>query len=203
MSDKYASLSPYVYCANNPVKLVDPDGEEVIEDKPPGKLVELLRSWDRAISGSAENRQFEGGSDGANAGTMTKQDVDVAVAVGATMLSGGAALEAETAVEATVAIVSAVNSIDDATVNSAGQTASQRASSNNPTANNTVNATKQVVSVVATGHSGYTAFSSVRTVLQKGGKEIEKTATKMVSATANFVGTIRSFLKKNSNAKQR
>ena len=26
MSDKYASLSPYVYCADNPVKLVDPDG---------------------------------------------------------------------------------------------------------------------------------------------------------------------------------
>jgi RHS repeat-associated protein len=29
MSDKYASLSPYIYCANNPVKLVDPNGEEV------------------------------------------------------------------------------------------------------------------------------------------------------------------------------
>ena len=29
MSDKYPSLSPYVYCANNPVKLVDPNGEEM------------------------------------------------------------------------------------------------------------------------------------------------------------------------------
>jgi RHS repeat-associated protein len=28
-SDKYASLSPYVYCADNPVKLVDPNGEEI------------------------------------------------------------------------------------------------------------------------------------------------------------------------------
>ena len=30
MSDKYPSLSPYVYCADNPVKLVDPNGEEII-----------------------------------------------------------------------------------------------------------------------------------------------------------------------------
>ena len=29
MSDKYASLSPYTYCANNPVKLVDPNGEDI------------------------------------------------------------------------------------------------------------------------------------------------------------------------------
>jgi len=30
MSDKYASLSPYVYCADNPVKLVDPNGDSLI-----------------------------------------------------------------------------------------------------------------------------------------------------------------------------
>ena len=30
MSDKYPSLSPFVYCANNPVKVVDPNGEEIV-----------------------------------------------------------------------------------------------------------------------------------------------------------------------------
>ena len=29
MSDKYPSLSPYVYCADNPVRCVDPNGEEI------------------------------------------------------------------------------------------------------------------------------------------------------------------------------
>ena len=29
LSDKYPSLSPYVYCANNPVILVDPDGADI------------------------------------------------------------------------------------------------------------------------------------------------------------------------------
>ena len=31
MSDKYTSMSPYTYCANNPVKLVDPDGRIIGE----------------------------------------------------------------------------------------------------------------------------------------------------------------------------
>ncbi len=29
MASKYPSFSPYTYCANNPVKLVDPEGEEI------------------------------------------------------------------------------------------------------------------------------------------------------------------------------
>ena len=37
---KYASLSPYVYCANNPVKLVDPNGEEVYVFDENGKYIE-------------------------------------------------------------------------------------------------------------------------------------------------------------------
>ena len=32
MADKYPNLSPYAYCAWNPVKLVDPDGNEALDD---------------------------------------------------------------------------------------------------------------------------------------------------------------------------
>ena len=39
MSDKYPSLSPYVYCANNPVKLVDPNGCELWKPDEEGNLV--------------------------------------------------------------------------------------------------------------------------------------------------------------------
>jgi RHS repeat-associated protein len=35
MADKYSSLSPYTYCANNPVKLVDPKGEEIDPESMP------------------------------------------------------------------------------------------------------------------------------------------------------------------------
>ena len=192
-SAKYPSLSPYVYCANNPVRLVDPNGEEVSNPDDPPKRNFFQKIGDGFVK---FDKSLEGHSDGANQGTITKQDVEVGIAVVATMSSVGTAMGAEKVVEAGVAIASAVNSIDDATVNSAGQTVSQRASSNNPVAKSTVNATKQTVSVVATGHSGYTAFSSVKTAVQKGGKEIQKAATKVVSAATNLVGTIRSFFKK-------
>ena len=45
MSDKYPSLSPYTYCADNPVKLVDPDGEEVCDGGDPSSK-RLRRFYD-------------------------------------------------------------------------------------------------------------------------------------------------------------
>ena len=39
LSDKYPSISPYAYCAWNPVRLVDPDGRDVWEINESGELV--------------------------------------------------------------------------------------------------------------------------------------------------------------------
>ena len=51
MSDKYPSLSPYVYCADNPVKLVDPNGEDY--DDPPSKGKRLFSAFEDIIVGGA------------------------------------------------------------------------------------------------------------------------------------------------------
>ena len=39
MADKYPSLSPYNYCAWNPMKLVDPNGNEIWKPDPDGNLI--------------------------------------------------------------------------------------------------------------------------------------------------------------------
>ena len=191
MSAKYPSLSPYTYCADNPVRLVDPDGEEIIEDNPPGIIAACLRKWERGIYGSAENRRFEGGGDGANAGTMTKQDVEVAVAVVATMVTAGAALEAEGAGSAIVSTVAAVNNIDDATVNYTGQTFSQRKTEDKPIANTTVN-------VVKTASPAASIGSSAVAIVKNG---VNKTAACVADVALSAYGFVKSLIPRKKNGK--
>ncbi|MBP5557344.1 MAG: RHS repeat-associated core domain-containing protein [Bacteroidales bacterium] len=46
MSDKYPSTSPYTYCANNPVKLVDEDGESFSEFDENGNYLRTIKdNW--------------------------------------------------------------------------------------------------------------------------------------------------------------
>ena len=81
MSDKYASLSPYVYCADNPIKLVDPNGEDYetiidkenktitikaiyyAEDKDKNALQKGVDAWNQQsgkYSLTIENGEYEG-----------------------------------------------------------------------------------------------------------------------------------------------
>ena len=53
MSDKYPSLSPYVYCADNPVKLMDPDGRKIVFAK--GTSKEFKKQFAAAIKNLNEH----------------------------------------------------------------------------------------------------------------------------------------------------
>ena len=84
MADKYPSISPYVYCAWNPVKLVDPDGQETTKfENTNGLLMNEFEDGSNAVfrltqdgkSGSAYFRldrfeQSRGGRDNVNFNTL-------------------------------------------------------------------------------------------------------------------------------------
>jgi hypothetical protein len=188
-----------VYCADNPVKLVDPNGEEIEGEKPPSWISNALCYLDRKIVGSCDNRNGEGGGDGANQGAMTMQDVEVGVSVIAAMISAGTAIEAESAIEATIAVFSAANSVDDATVNSSGQTVSQRATANSKVASNTVTFLKTATSMTSVGES----CRNVKNIVVKGTEEIKKNANKIAnniySAASSAYSTFSSLFKKKKS----
>ena len=43
LADKYPNISPYAYCAWNPVKLVDPDGEEIVFEDNKAKILFIVK----------------------------------------------------------------------------------------------------------------------------------------------------------------
>lgn len=50
MADKYPSISPYAYCAWNPVRLVDPDGNEAIDNDDWYKDEKGRLKWDPSVT---------------------------------------------------------------------------------------------------------------------------------------------------------
>ncbi len=207
MSDKYPSLSPYAYCADNPIKLVDPNGREISgPDGPPNnrwmnkvsemahtvgnKVGDELNKLDFMVMGTAENRFCEGHSDIANQGTITKQDIEVGVAVVATMITLGAGIEAEGIGSAIVTGMSTINNVDDATVNSTEQTFLQRETADSPVASKTINIVKTVTPVAS-------ATSSAITIVKKGIMKAATCVADVATSTYSFVKSL--FANKKSN----
>ena len=200
--DKYPNLSPYTYCAGNPVRIFDPNGEEIMHcdgelginirnykadlnllGGPFDKFWQLMHKLENAVEGHADNSKWEGHNDGANTGKITKHDVEVGTAVIATIVSAGAAAEAETAIAGITSAVSLINNIDDVTVNSSGQTFSQRVTEDNPTARSAVNVVKTTSSVASFAYS-------TMTITQNG---IEKASICIADAAFSFYGFVKSI----------
>ena len=75
MADKYPSISPYAYCAWNPIKLVDPDGKEMTDFKDKkGNLIKHIEDGQDVsyvIKGTGAHEHFEYES-----GDITAKNID-------------------------------------------------------------------------------------------------------------------------------
>ena len=59
MADKYPSISPYAYCAWNPVRLVDPDGKETMENDDWYKDGKGRLKWDPSVTRETKLKEGE------------------------------------------------------------------------------------------------------------------------------------------------
>ena len=193
MADKYPSTSPYTYCANNPVKLVDPNGEEIDgPDDPPKNIFQ--KGW--AAFKRFDNYLLSGHNDGANRGTITERDKAVGGGAIAIIVTGGVALETGTIAAALSSAPSIANSIDDMTTDASGQTVAQRAAGDNSTAKGFVNLTKAVSSFVSAG-------SSTMTLIDKGIEKAGVYAIDMANGAYNGIKStitaVKDFLSGNDD----
>lgn len=81
MADKYPSMSPYGYCAGNPVKLVDPDGLELcLEDD---LIIRGKNNSSITIKTSVVNLEFETNQDLGGNYTVRSENVALGYTTGA------------------------------------------------------------------------------------------------------------------------
>ena len=59
LADKYPSISPYAYCAGNPVRLMDPDGNEAIENDDWYKDGKGQIKWDPTVTNETTLKEGE------------------------------------------------------------------------------------------------------------------------------------------------
>ena len=83
MSGKYPSLSPYVYCANNPVKLVDPNGEdyEVVVDHEKKTITICATYYAAKTNASMLEKALEAWNEQSDRYTYTLCDKEVAYTI--------------------------------------------------------------------------------------------------------------------------
>lgn len=74
LSDKYPGASPYVYCAGNPVRLVDVDGRDIYEFDKKGNLINRIENKEADIIRVVNRRGKEISSKSYKYGTILKAE---------------------------------------------------------------------------------------------------------------------------------